>query len=126
MLWEATYPVSLVRVKGLLGLLTLVVGLHVGIGCGVVHAAPAIQAPCCGQNCPMGSAVGAGACCHTQDSGFAAQEISRPSTPAPQRLISLTCTPVISSARGVIEQMSLVQDNPSAAAKRALLCSRQI
>ena len=92
----------MITVKGSITLLALVLALHVGIGCGVVYAAPAIEAPCCGQNCPMGSAVGPLAWCYAQTSGVAAQEIARPSIPTVQVLVSLVHVVVLASAqRGI-------------------------
>jgi hypothetical protein len=118
-----------VCVKGLIGLLGLVVALHAGIGCGVVHAAAVVEAPCCGQNCPMGSAVGQSACCHAQDSGTNTQEISRTSLP-PAVQPSVGIMPVLvvmPSGRTGIEKTLLHQGiSPPGAAKLALLCSRQI
>jgi hypothetical protein len=112
--------------KGLLALLTLVLALHAGIGCGVAQAAAAIKAPCCGNNCSIGSAIGESACCHAQDSGATAQEVSRPSIPAVQPLLGVMRVFVISPARAAIEQVFQFQGSPPGATKLALLCSRQI
>src|SRR5438876_9410412 len=94
--------------KGLIALLALVLTLHASIGCGVVQAAAAMTAPCCGQNCPIGAAVGESACCHAQDSGMTAQEISRPSVPAVQLLVGLMPGFVITSAPTATQQAGLV------------------
>ncbi len=119
--------ISLIVVnKVLLALLALVLAVHAGIGCGVAQAALAIEAPCCGKSCPVGSAIGESACCHAQDSGAAAQEISRSSIPAVQSLVGLMRLSVISPVRTAMEQASLFQGSPPGAAKLALLCSRQI
>ena len=118
---------SVIRVnKGLLVLLAFVFALHAGIGCGAAQAAPSIEAPCCGNHCPMGSAIGESACCHVHDSGAASQGISRSSLPAVQPLVGLMRVSVISPARTVVEQASLFQASGSGATKLALLCSRQI
>jgi len=111
--------------KGFIAVLALMLGLHAGIGCGVVQATAAVEAPCCGQNCPMGSAVGQSACCHAQDAGAAAQEISKPSLPIAQFLVGLIRLTDVSPARTVIEQASRFQSSP-AGIQLALLCSRQI
>jgi hypothetical protein len=112
--------------KRLLILLAFIFALYAGIGCGAAQAAPTIEAPCCGSHCPMGSAIGESACCHAQDSGANAQEISRSSFPAVQPLVGLMRVSVISPARTVVEQASLFQVSDSGTAKLALLCSRQI
>jgi hypothetical protein len=112
--------------KGLLALLALVLALHVSIGCGAVQAAATMEAHCCGQNCPMGSSVGESECCHAQDSGAAAGEISRPSIRAVHLLVGLLPALIIRSARIAIVQTCLFQGSPPGAARLALLCSRQI
>ena len=112
--------------KALFALLALVLALHAGIGCGVAQAALTIQAPCCGSNCPVGSAVGGSACCHAQDSGATAQEISRSSIPAVRPMVGLMSVLVISPARAAIEQAFQFQGSPPGAARLAFLCLRQI
>ena len=112
--------------KGLLALLALVLALHAGISCGVAQAALAVEAPCCGNHCPVGSSIGESACCHAQDSDAAAQEVSRPSVPTAHPLIGMAYASVKSPARSVLGQASLFQASGSGAAQLALLCSRQI
>ena len=112
--------------KGLLALLMLVLALHASVGCGVVQAAATMEAPCCGQNCPMGFSVGESACCHAQDSGVAAEEISRPSIPVVHPSVGLMPTLIVRSARIPIKQTCLFQGSSPGAAQLALLCSRQI
>jgi hypothetical protein len=112
--------------KGLLVLLAFVFALHAGIGCGVAQAAPVIEAPCCGNHCAMGAAIGESACCHAQDSGAAAQAISRVTFPAVHLLVGLMRVSVMSPARTVIEAACLFQADGSEAVNLALLCSRQI
>ena len=123
----ARYEINVILVnKALLVLLALVLALHASIGCGAAQAALTIQAPCCGSNCPVGSVVGGSACCHAQDLGATAQEISRSSIPAVQPLAGLLRVFVISPARTATEQAFQFQGSPPGAAKLALLCSRQI
>ena len=113
--------------KGLPALLALVLALHASIGCRVVRAAVTMEAPCCGQNCPMGSSVGESVCCHSQDSGVAAEEISRPSIPAAHSLVgSMMPALIVRSARIPIEQTCLFEGSSPGASQLALLCSRQI
>jgi hypothetical protein len=112
--------------KGLPALLALVLALHASIGCRVVRAAVTMEAPCCGQNCPMGSSVGESVCCHSQDSGVAAEEISRPSIPAVHPLVGLMPALIVRSVRIPIEQTCLFEGNSPGASQLALLCSRQI
>lgn len=112
--------------KGLIALLAFVLGLYVSVGCGVVHAGMAMEAPCCGNNCPTGSAIGESACCHAQDSGAAAQAISRPSLPVGQPLVSLVSMSIMLPARIGFEQAFVLQGSPPGASPLALLCSRQI
>ena len=112
--------------KGLLVLLAFIFALHAGIGCGVAQAALVIEAPCCGNHCPMGAAVGESACCHAQDSGTAAQGISRSPIPAIHPLIGLMRVSIVSPARTLVEAACLFQAGGSEAVKLALLCSRQI
>jgi hypothetical protein len=64
--------------KGVVALLALVLALYAGFSCGIGQAVAAIQAPCCGDSCPMSSAAGDAVCCLTQDSG-AAQVVSEKS-----------------------------------------------
>jgi len=124
---EASRSNSVIPVnKGLLILLAFVFALHAGIGCGVAQAAPVIEAPCCGNHCPMGAAIGESACCHAHDSGVAAQEISRSSLPSVHPLVGLMPVSVMSPARTVVEAACLFEAGDSGAVKLALLCSRQI
>ena len=112
--------------KGLIALLALVLGLHISVGCAVAYSGLTIEAPCCGNNCPMGSAMGESACCHAQDSGVAAQAISRSYIPVAQPLVGLVNVSVIMPARTAFEQAFLLQGSPPGASQLALLCSRQI
>lgn len=126
MLRDARYRARVILVKVPIALLALVLGLYASIGCSVAHATLTIEAPCCGNNCPMRSAMGESACCHAQDSGAAAREISRPSIPVAQPLVGFMRVSVIVPARTAFEQAFLLHGSPPGAFQLALLCSRQI
>jgi hypothetical protein len=116
---------------GFPALITLVLALHASIGCGVVQAAAVIKAPCCGNNCPLGSLTGETSCCPTQNSGAAVQEVSKASTRPVPPLLGFMRVFVTSAMRAANRQAfqfqaSQFQDSPPGAAKLALLCSRQI
>jgi hypothetical protein len=86
-------------------LLALAVAIHAGTGCAWNRPALLLKVPCCGQNCPISSAVGESGCCHSQGSGFTkgsgftAREVSGPSVPVEQPLVGLMPVPFVSSAR---------------------------
>jgi hypothetical protein len=112
--------------KGFIVLAGIILALHVSTGCGVAHASLAVEAPCCGNNCPIGSAIGESACCHAQHSGAAAQEISRPVFLVAPPVVGLIPVSVILPVQTTIAQASLFRGSPSGAFQLALLCSRQI
>ena len=112
--------------KRLLALLALVLALHVSIDCGVVQAAVTMGTPCCGHNCPMGPSVGESGCCHSQDSGATAEEVSRPSVRAVHLLVVLMPALVVWSLRIPIEQTYLFEGSATGSGLLAILCSRQI
>ena len=113
--------------KGIIALLALVLALHAGFSCGVGLAAAAIQAPCCGDSCPMPSAAGDAACCQTQGSGAAAQVVSgKPHMPGVPILAGILRPCLALPALSGIVQTFAFHADPPGALKLALLCSRQI
>jgi hypothetical protein len=125
LLHRGVEEVSLIFVKkGMFALLALVVALHAGLACGMVHTELAIKAPCCGANCPAPSSAGNRVCCQAQNSGAAAEALSaKASVPPLQPLAGLHRLYVVISA---FEEASVFQSSPPGAVKLALLCSRQI
>ena len=112
--------------KGIIVLLALVLVLHAGFSCGVGQAVAAIEAPCCGESCPMSSAAGDAACCQTQDSCAAAQVVSgKPYMPSFPTLAGILGPCLTTPELSGIVQASLFHAPPEAL-KLALLCSRQI
>jgi len=113
--------------KGIIALLALVLALHAGFNCGVGQAAAAIQAPCCGDSCPMPSVAGDAACCQTQDSGATAQVVSgKPHVLGVTILAGILRPCLVLPALIGIVQTSAYHAAPPGALKLALLCSRQI
>src|SRR5712692_7097605 len=113
--------------KGIIALLTFVLALHAGFGCGRAQATAAIEAPCCGANCPVPSAAGDSACCQAQNSGATAQAASaKASLPSFQSLAGPIHPCVVMPVLTGIEQLSVFPGSPPGAMKLALLCSRQI
>jgi hypothetical protein len=128
LLRRAVDEVSLISVKqGMFALLALLVALHTGFGCGVGLAGVAIQAPCCGVNCPVPSSAGDHACCQVQESGGAAEVVcGKPSVPSLQPLAGpINCAVMMRALTG-FDQASVFQNSPPGTVKLALLCSRQI
>lgn len=112
--------------KGILALLAFVLGIHAGFGCGSARATAAIEAPCCGANCPVPSA-GHSACCQAQNPGAAAQAVSaKANRPSFQPLADSIHPRVVMAELIGIERVSIFQNSPPGAMKLALLCSRQI
>jgi hypothetical protein len=128
LLRRAVDEVSLTSVKqGMFALLALLVALHAGFGCGVALAGVAIQAPCCGVNCPVPSSAGDHACCQAQNSGAAAEALSaKPSLPSLLPLVALVRSYVVMPALTGFEQAPVFQNSPPGTVRLALLCSRQI
>ena len=112
--------------KVLLTLLVLVFALHAGVACGVAQAGTVMEAPCCGNNCPVGSAIGESACCHAQDSTASGQGILGSVFPAIRPLVGPMHASVAGPTPSSLEHTFLFQGGPPGATKLALLCSRQI
>ncbi len=113
--------------KGIIVLLGLVLALHAGFGCGMAQAGVAIQAPCCGANCPVRSSSGDRVCCQAQNSGAAAEALSaKAGLPSLQPFARSIRLYAVMTALSAFEEASVFQSSPPGAVKLALLCSRQI
>ena len=119
---------KLIVVKVFLALLALTLIFPLGLSCRTAEANAAIEASCCGPNCPIPSSAGERNCCEQSALGSlnAEQVSSKPDVPSPEfsLILSLPRLAVFSSTQFLATK--LVEDSPPQAAKLALLCSRQI